>query len=290
MRFWLWRSFCILALVATLAAPTAPVHAEQVIHIVQPGETLFRIGLRYGISWVDLQRANHLPGTLIYPGQQLIIPGDEPITAPPEPPVEAPPSPEPTPAPSTATTYVVQRGDTLSSIAARFGVDLLPLAEANAIYNPSLIYAGQVLTIPGATAGAEPNPPPTSPGGAKSILIDISEQHLYAYEGEGLVYSFVASTGSPGLDTRPGTYAVQNKIPNAYGGNWNIWMPNWLGIYWAGNLQNGIHSLPILPDGSRLWAGYLGTPVSYGCIILGIDESQLLYDWAEVGTPVIIQY
>lgn len=290
MLIWLWRSVCILALVAALAAPPAPVQAEQVVHLVQPGETLYRIGLRYGVSWVEIQRINHLPGTLIYAGQQLIIPVEGQAGAAPEPPVEATPTETPIPesAPAAATTYIVQRGDTLSSIAARFSVSLSQLVEANGIYNPSLIYAGQTLVIPGVEAG--PAQPPTSPGGDKSILIDISEQHLYAYAGEALVFSFVASTGSPGLDTRPGTYAVQNKIPNAYGGNWNIWMPNWLGIYWAGNLQNGIHALPILPGGGRLWEGYLGTPVSYGCIILGVEESQLLYDWAEVGTPVIIQY
>jgi hypothetical protein len=67
-------------------------------------------------------------------------------------------------------------------------------------------------------------------------------------------------------------------------------MPNWLGIYWAGNLENGIHALPILPGGGRLWDGYLGTPVSYGCIILGITEAQQLWDWAEIGVPVDIQY
>jgi lipoprotein-anchoring transpeptidase ErfK/SrfK len=39
-----------------------------------------------------------------------------------------------------------------------------------------------------------------------------------------------------------------------------------------------------------LWDGYLGTPVSYGCIILGITEAQQLWDWAEIGVPVDIQY
>ena len=90
--------------------------------------------------------------------------------------------------------------------------------------------------------------------------------------------------------TRVGTFSVLNKIPSAYGSTWNIWMPNWLGIYWSGHLQNGIHALPILPNGQRLWAGYLGTPISYGCVVLGAYESELLYYWAEVGTPVVIQY
>lgn len=126
-------------------------------------------------------------------------------------------------------------------------------------------------------------------GGSKYILVSISEQHMYVYEGDQLVYSFVASTGMHNA-TRAGTFAVQDKIPNAWGGTWSIWMPNWLGIYWAGGLENGIHALPILSNGQTLWAGFLGRPISYGCVVLGTYESRLLYDWAEIGTPVEIRW
>jgi len=125
--------------------------------------------------------------------------------------------------------------------------------------------------------------------GAKYILVDISDQHMYVYESDVLVYSFVASTGINNA-TRVGTFAVQSKIPNAYGATWNIWMPSWLGIYWAGGLENGIHALPILSNGATLWAGFLGRPISYGCVVLGSYEAQLLYDWAEIGTPVEIRW
>ena len=125
--------------------------------------------------------------------------------------------------------------------------------------------------------------------GSKYILVDISEQHMYVYEGDVLVYSFVASTGM-GNSTRVGSFSVLNKIPNAYGATWNIWMPNWLGIYWSGSLQNGIHALPILPGGGTLWAGYLGTPISYGCVVLGTYDAQTLYNWADIGTPVEIRW
>jgi lipoprotein-anchoring transpeptidase ErfK/SrfK len=125
--------------------------------------------------------------------------------------------------------------------------------------------------------------------GSKYILVDISDQHMYVYENNSVIYSFVASTGINNA-TRAGTFAVQSKIPNAYGATWNIWMPNWLGIYWAGGLENGIHALPILPNGATLWEGFLGRPVSYGCVVLGTYESKLLYDWAEMGTTVEIQW
>jgi lipoprotein-anchoring transpeptidase ErfK/SrfK len=148
--------------------------------------------------------------------------------------------------------------------------------DASALeYAAPVAQDGNVVTAPGY-------------GGNKYILVDISEQHMYVYEGDTLVYSFVSSTGMNN-STRIGMFSVLEKIPNAYGATWNIWMPNWLGIYWSGSLQNGIHALPILPNGATLWAGYLGVPISYGCVVLGTTEAQLLYDWADVGTPVEIQ-
>jgi len=131
--------------------------------------------------------------------------------------------------------------------------------------------------------------PVVSYGGSQYILVDISEQHMYVYEGDVLIYSFVASTGIEN-STRIGTFAVQTKLPNAYASTWNLWMPSWLGIYYSHGLENGIHALPILPNGATLWAGFLGRPVSYGCVVLGTYEAQILYDWAEVGTPVEIQW
>lgn len=55
---------------------------------------------------------------------------------------------------SPGTTYVVQSGDTLSGIGARFGVDYGAIASANGIANPDLIYAGQILTIPDGSGSA----------------------------------------------------------------------------------------------------------------------------------------
>ena len=141
---------------------------------------------------------------------------------------------------------------------------------------------------PAQTARQAQQPAPSSYSGGKSIVVSISQQHLWAYQDNTLVYSFVASTGM-GNSTRVGTFHVQDKIPNAYGATWNIWMPDWLGIYYAGSLENGIHALPILSNGATLWAGYLGTPISFGCVVLGSFEAQQLYNWAEIGTPVTIQ-
>jgi tetratricopeptide (TPR) repeat protein len=133
-----------------------------------------------------------------------------------------------------------------------------------------------------------PTPTPT-PIPPKKIVVDISEQRMYVYEGSVLIYKWVCSTGEPGRDTRTGTFFVQSKIAEAWSSVWRLRMPYWLGIYWAGASENGIHALPINANGTTLWAGFLGRKVSFGCVILDTPNARTLYNWAEIGTPVIIR-
>jgi lipoprotein-anchoring transpeptidase ErfK/SrfK len=153
--------------------------------------------------------------------------------------------------------------------------------------------------LPTATFTPTPLPPPTDtpvpqrPANAarhsgKSIVVSISEQHVYAYEGDHLVLSFVASTGRGGT-TLAGNFKVLDKIPNAWSAPWGFWMPNWMGIYWVGsNLENGFHSLPVLYNGKKLWGNEIGTPITYGCVVLQPGDMKQLFDWAEIGTPIQI--
>jgi len=124
----------------------------------------------------------------------------------------------------------------------------------------------------------------------KRIEIDISKQRFYAYEGDNLVYNFPTSTGLRGRDTATGRYKVLDKIPMAYSSIWRLKMPYWLGIYYVGRVENGIHALPIRPDGSVMWGGLLGQRASYGCVILSTQAAKTIYNWAEIGTEVHIHY
>lgn len=100
-------------------------------YTVQPGDNLFRIGQKFGVSWVQIAEANGLVNpNQIVAGQTLKIP------------VNAPgPTPE--------FTHVVKFGETIFGIAAQYGVPWLAIAEANDIPSPYVIYAGQALIIPG---------------------------------------------------------------------------------------------------------------------------------------------
>lgn len=118
--------------------------AGPVTHTVAVGENLYRIGLRYGVSWVQIAELNKLsnPNQLTV-GQVLQIPSGAP-------------TPEPTPSPQTETTYVVKVGDNLFRIGLAYGVSWVQIAEANGIVNPNQIYVGQTLKIPVSTPGPTP--------------------------------------------------------------------------------------------------------------------------------------
>jgi lipoprotein-anchoring transpeptidase ErfK/SrfK len=124
--------------------------------------------------------------------------------------------------------------------------------------------------------------------GPKSIIVDIPQQHLYAYEGNRLVFSFVASTGSSN-STWAGNFSILDKIPDAYSDPWGFWMPDWMGIYWAGDVEDGFHSLPVLDNGQQIWGDEIGEPITYGCIVLEPGDMQQLYNWAIIGTSVQIK-
>jgi lipoprotein-anchoring transpeptidase ErfK/SrfK len=197
-------------------------------------------------------------------------------------------TPLPVPTLATQSTYVVQPGDTLSGIAIAFGIEPLDLMIVNQIPNADRIQVGQTLIIP-AGALARPRTAVTV-AAPKKVIVSLSEQRMYAYLGDQNVYTFVVSTGRGG-GTLTGNYHILDKTPNAYSDAWGFWMPYWLGIYYVGNgtLENGFHSLPVLPNGQQIWGDSLGTPVSYGCVVLGPTDAKFFYEWAEIGMPVIIQ-
>jgi LysM repeat protein len=257
-------------------------------YTVQPGDTLFAISRRLGASVDDLRRWNGLPADgFIRAGETLVINPDGPngtggaAAAPPAAPSPAvDPAAAQLPAGTRDQSYVVQPGDTLSAIAARYGTTAKAIQRLNDL-SGDFLQAGQTLQVP------RPGQGPEGAVGAKRIEVDVSEQRMYVWQGDTLVWNFTVSTGIAGYPTRRGDFTVLSKIPNAWSSAWQLWMPHWLGIYYAGSSENGIHALPII-NGQRLWAGNLGSPISFGCVVLGVDEAEMLYNWAEIGTPVTV--
>lgn len=293
-------------------APAPP--SSDTMHVVQLGDTVDKIARRYGVSASAIVRANGITNAdLIWVGQKLIIPGSA-LTASPMPyaspvpsaspvsgvtsvpsatpaanatPLVTPaPAPTATPKPTVAPTiHVVQAGETLSGIAQRYGTTVAALVEANGLGSADLIRVGmRLLIVKGSGSG------PIYTGRASRFEVSISQQRCWLYQGETVIAKWVCSTGRSGSGTRTGTFRIQSKLPKAYGSTWDIWMPYWLGIYWAGASENGIHGLPWnAKTGVQVWTGYVGTPITYGCVMLDNVNAKMLYDMAYIGMPVIIK-
>ena len=182
--------------------------------------------------------------------------------------------------------YVVQAGDTLGKIAQRFGTSVAALVAVNDLPSSDILAIGQQLIIP------RPGDPALTNATLRpsKFVVSISQQRCWLYQGDTVIAKWVCSTGRPGAGTRPGSYKIQSKMPKAFGSTWNIWMPYWLGIYYAGASENGIHGLPWnASTGAQVWTGYVGTPITYGCVMLDNVNAKMLYNVAYIGMPVIIK-
>lgn len=120
----------------------------------------------------------------------------------------------------------------------------------------------------------------------KWIVIDLSEQTLSYGYGSRTFDAFPTSTGKPGYQTPVGEHAVNSKHAKAWSRQYGLWMPYWMSFIGS---AYGIHELPYWPSGYREGANHLGKPVSHGCVRLGIGPAKKLYEWAEVGTKVIVR-
>lgn len=272
-----------LVIPGSTTSTTVPAGGE---HVVQPGETMYGIAARYGIAATELASANGIVNpALIRPGQRLAVPASAPqVTA-----FDGTTGSQvgdPTVAGGEVTQiYLVQAGDTLASIAQRTGSSVAAIASANRLSNPGQIRIGQQLAIPDDGVATTV---PTSRG--LNMSVSISQQRCQVYQNDELLYDWPCSTGRGITGTKTGTFYVQSKIREAWGSTWGFYMPYWLGIYWAGGTENGIHGLPYEPGGPPIWGDSIGTPVTFGCVLLGAEESQTLWNMAYIGMPVTITY
>jgi LysM repeat protein len=237
---------------------------ETVIYTVQRGDTLGEIARDFGVPLADIIAANGiLNPSHIYVGQRLSIPGAS---------SERPADPGSTGRPMT---HVVQPGETLSRIARQYGVSMWALAQANAIANPSLLYTGQVLRITEASPGA-PAPSVTS---GKQIVVVLSQQRTYAYEDGRLVREFIVSTGRAATPTVLGSYTIVRKLPSQRmtGPGYDLPGVPWVMYFYQGYSFHGTY-----------WHNNFGTPMSHGCVNMRTPEAEWLYNWAPIGTSVVV--
>lgn len=286
--------------------PPPPASGGTVIHVVQRGETLFTIGLQYGITWDKIAAANNIVGNTIYAGQQLIIPLDGAAGAPPPAPTDTPPTQpaatqpaatEPAPAPTTAppdssgnTIHIVQAGETLFLIGQQYNVSWVAIQQVNKLVGTT-IYAGQQLIIPapgtvpdpvaggGDTGGLNVPPPPAENANGKRFLVVLSQQRLYAYDGDKMVRTTLISSGVAAHPTVVGTFYIYARYVSTemIGAGYDLPNVPYTQYFYQGY---GLHG--------TYWHHNFGTPMSHGCINMPTDEAEWAFNWANFGTPVIV--
>jgi lipoprotein-anchoring transpeptidase ErfK/SrfK len=207
--------------------------------------------------------------------------------------------------------YTVRPGDSLAAIAARYGISMSAIAQANGLTNWNFVWYGQRLLIPGATnvngvnppapaqpaapqpaapqpAAPQPNNPAAPPAvnaptSGKWIDVNVTNQTITAYEGTTPLKSILVSTGLPRTPTVIGTFKILRKYPAVR--------------MTGGTPGNDYYDLPNVPYSMFFYQGYaihgtywhsnFGHPMSHGCVNLPTDEAKWFYDWAPVGTPVV---
>ncbi len=182
--------------------------------------------------------------------------------------------------------HIVRTGETLTSIAWDYGIPYLYIQQAN--NGLTSLSTGQSITIPRADLFLDDYEPVPD----KRIVVSISQQRVWVYENGALKWEWVTSTGISDSPTWTGLYQVISHVPNAYAGNWNLYMPYFIGVYRpipGAEFTNGFHGFPTRGGGQILWENSLGRRVTYGCILLNNTNAQLLYNWAETGVIVEIQ-
>lgn len=135
MQFNHLQSLCRVVIIISLLALPIAASAQESIHIVQPGDNLYRLSLRYDVSIDALTQANNISNQArILTGQQLTIPD---LTNAVETNLFA----------AEPTRHVIQPGENLASIASKYNLTVGQLAQINNITNPNRIVRGQTLTV-----------------------------------------------------------------------------------------------------------------------------------------------
>jgi len=254
-------------LVVPTSGATQPA-ATSGSYVVQYGDTLSSIAYRHGVSTQTLASANNIYNSnLIHRGQRLVIPGAGTPAAPSN--------------SSSGSAHVVQRGENLYRIALRYGTTVQALASANGLSSTSLIYTGQRLTIPGGgSASPAPDPSPVpAPTAGKWIDVNVATQGLVAYEGQRPVYWATVSTGTAWTPTVKGRFRIYSKLRSGTMAGPGYYLPNVPHImnFYGGYSIHGTY-----------WHNSFGQPMSHGCVNMRTSDAQWVYNWAPVGTLVVV--
>lgn len=122
----------------------------------------------------------------------------------------------------------------------------------------------------------------------KRIVVDRSDQKLYAYVGDQLVFWYPVSTGLSLTPTPRGEFTVYKKMPSRY---MQGPLPGISSQYY--DLPGVPWDLYFTKEGGTIhgayWHDNFGSVWSHGCVNLSPQDARAVYNWAPVGTPVLVR-
>ena len=123
--------------------------------------------------------------------------------------------------------------------------------------------------------------PPSTTGSGHWIDVDLSQQRVYAYDGDTVVNSFVVSTGTWQTPTVTGQYHIWIKLVSTPMSGPGYYLPGvpYTMYFYKGYALHGTY-----------WHNNFGTPMSHGCVNLSIPDAEWLYNFSSVGTLVNVHY
>ena len=129
-----------------------------------------------------------------------------------------------------------------------------------------------------------PDPAPAPSGGDRRITYSVSEQRVALFEGDREVRSYAVS-GRRGIP-RPGTYRVFSKSRLSSAGP--LRLDNMVRFV-PGKKAIGFHAIPVKRDGTPIQSeAELGQYRSAGCVRQSPSDAAFMYDFATIGTPVVV--
>ncbi len=259
-----------------LVAPPADLQTlpgSEGYHMVVPGDMLSQIAKKHGMSLQDLMRLNGLhDADNIYVGQKLRVTAR----------VEAPGVSSQVEPVLADAIHIVGDGETLAMIAQSYGMTLNEIMMLNGLPNPNFVWTGQRLRVQYAPSPAEAMAAAGAPANGKRwIEINLTEQTLTAWQGDVAILHTFVSTGKATTPTVPGQFSIYQKLDSQHmkGDDYDLPGVPWV-MYYSGDFA--IHG--------AYWHNAFGVPTSHGCTNMIPEEAAALYQWADVGTEVVINY
>lgn len=250
---------CVVLLVAAWTASTSPALASILNGTAQASE------VERPQVWARVEIAKPEQASDSAPVLVDVVP-TQPLPTP----TLSLPTPEPTAVPATATT---EPEPTLPPEATATPAGSLVL---DIIADTPVPTAGPTQ----ANAPAKPQDPPVG-NGVRWIEVNLTEQRVYAWEGDVLMNSFIVSTGTWATPTVTGTFSIWNKTRIQAMSGPGYYLPDVPFVMYFYK-DYGFHG--------TYWHNNFGTPMSHGCVNLTIPDSEWLYNFASYGTTVKVHY